>query len=142
VSARWALFERFDIREPNTGELYLRRWRIIQTPWFGVLLHKILTPDGDRHLHDHPWSFLGVVLRGGYAERLPGGGFRVKARRPLRPYYKRAEDPHRIMALDRVPTWTLLLVGRRKRTWGFYTEQGWIDWRAYLNVSQEVSHEE
>lgn len=144
MSARWALFERFDIRGED-GELYLRRWRIVQTPWFGIYLHKIATPDKDRDLHDHPWPFLSVVLRGGYDELLhehpaddamqgyrPLGG--LVRRRWLSFGFRRSTDAHRIVRLHRTPTWTLVFVGRRRRDWGFYTERGWVQWECYLGL--------
>jgi hypothetical protein len=35
---------------------------------FNVYLHKIVRSDDDRALHDHPWYWLSVMLRGRYAE--------------------------------------------------------------------------
>jgi hypothetical protein len=49
---------------------YLIRWAI-NTPFGGVKLHHILRSDEDRDCHDHPWSFLSIVLRGGYWEHRP-----------------------------------------------------------------------
>lgn len=143
MSCRWALFERFDINDEKTGALYLRRWRIVQTPWFGIYLHKITMPDKDRDLHDHPWSFLSVVLRGGYDEQLgadPVIGYTlVRTRSWLSVAFRRATDAHRIMRLHRTPTWTFVLVGRRRRSWGFYTPQGYVGWREYLGLPPEAS---
>lgn len=50
------------------GSLYMRRWRFISTPWFGVRLHHIVRSDNDRELHDHPFTFLSFILAGGYFE--------------------------------------------------------------------------
>lgn len=36
-----------------------------------IRLHWIHTPDLDRALHDHPWTFLSVVLIGSYTEERP-----------------------------------------------------------------------
>lgn len=116
MSKNWALLRRFDIADEKTGEVYLRRWYVVATPWFSVLLHKICTPDKDRDLHDHPWSFWSLVLWGGYEEVL-------------------GERAHRIYMLDRSPTWTLVLTGRRRREWGFHTAAGWVDWRTYLGLA-------
>ena len=49
------------------GKLYLWRLYILRTPWFGVMLHKIMDDDPDC-LHDHPWSFVSFILKGGYEE--------------------------------------------------------------------------
>lgn len=151
---RWAFLSKFvipDFRNPSRP--YLTRWRILQTPWFGVYLHRIHLPDTDRHLHDHPWTFGSIVLRGGYIEELPvgadewigssetaaamvrrpGGTFSKFVRRGwLSVGFRRAEDLHRIDRLYRTPTWTLVLVGRRRRTWGFQVDRQWIPWRDYI----------
>jgi len=144
MTSRWAFFSRFDIRDPD-GTLYLRRWRILQTPWFAIYLHKIATPDKDRDLHDHPWSFASLVLLGGYDELLhehPADdaidGYRPMGGHVRRGWlsiaFRRATDAHRITRLHRTPTWTLVLTGARRRSWGFYTAHGYVDWKTYLNV--------
>ena len=52
----------------KAGELHFRRWRFLETPWFGIYLHYIAKADEDKHPHDHPWSFVGIILWGGYEE--------------------------------------------------------------------------
>jgi hypothetical protein len=134
-SQRWALMTKFEIPQYDKPlENYLTRWRIIQTPFFAVYLHKITAPDSRPTLHDHPWNFLSVVLRGGYHEvrRYDGrGDFErddfewLPSEHHIRRFnFKRATDTHYITVLDRNPTWTLLLVGRRKREWGFVDRDG------------------
>lgn len=71
--SRWAFLRREDLRDGD-GAIYLRRWRILETPWFGVLLHNIRKPDHDRDAHDHPWSWLTIALRGGYTEEIHDRG--------------------------------------------------------------------
>lgn len=102
---------------------YLRRLRIVQTPWFGVYLHRIGTPDSRPTLHDHPWNFLSIVVRGGYTEMTGDGCCYAEERHVRWVNHKRAEYLHYIMRLDRTPTWTLVFVGRRRREWG-YAEGG------------------
>lgn len=151
MTKAWAFMSRFDICDPQTGELYLRRWRIVQTPWFAIYLHKIATPDKDRDLHDHPWPFVSMVLRGGYDEVMDTAAhyfpmmnhalgrqelLRTVRRGWLSIAFRRATDAHRIVRLHRTPTWTLVLTGPRRRSWGFYTEQGFVDWKEYLGVEE------
>lgn len=134
----WALLRRFTIRCP--GGRYLDRVRIVQTPWFAVWLHRIARPDADRHLHDHPRSFLSIVLRGGYVEEVPIFQTDWKGRAPTIlnvvrwSSFKRAKDLHRIVDLWRsgAPTWTLVFCGPLRRRWGFATEVGWLDHEAYF----------
>lgn len=143
-SPRWALLRRYvipDIRNPR--QPYLVRWRLLQTPWFAIYLHKICQPDQDRHLHDHPWPFVSIVLRGGYDEVRPHGyrsGARVgewwparyeKRRGCLSIAFRRSTDLHRISRLHRRPTWTLLLVGPRRRDWGYSVGGRWISHDIY-----------
>lgn len=136
---RFELFKREDImdwREP--GVVYLTRWHLLRTPWFGIYLHCIRRPDADRHLHDHPWSFVSIVLLGGYIEHLPRNWIvtsdragmipenRLVQRRLFSIARRRASDAHRITHLLRKPTWTLVLIGKKTRSWGFHTERGWV----------------
>src|SRR5262245_57492885 len=43
---------------------YITRLHLIKTPWFAICLHWINKPDAEPYLHDHPVSFLSVILRG------------------------------------------------------------------------------
>lgn len=50
-----------------------RYWLLKPRRWtFGcaIRVHQILRSDNDRHLHDHPWPFATLILRGGYVEIL------------------------------------------------------------------------
>lgn len=133
----------------------LVRWRLLQTPWFGVYLHLIHREDLDRLPHDHPWVFWSWVLRGAYREefhpdaRLIGAkhGHGRDVREFCSPWLALAHrwrwrrgagwahhfplrSAHRIIGV-KAHTTTLVLVGRKKRTWGFYDGRGFIDWREY-----------
>lgn len=124
--ARWQFMSRFNIKRGS--DTYMERLRVIQTPLFGIYLHKFLRPDYDQFAHDHPWTFLSIVLRGGYTEmrrdkytgelvpRKVGGWRRFNL--------MRRDDAHFISELSRTPTWSLVFVGRRKRSWGFYVPDG------------------
>jgi hypothetical protein len=144
-SPSWAFMQKFEVPDYDRPERnYLTRWRLVQTPWFGIYLHRFDGPDPRSTLHDHPWSFTSLVLRGGYIEAdcysgsrtkpvgddwgLPeeslvvhGGWTRLEARAVNR---KRAGDCHTIVKLLRIPTWTLMLVGRRTREWGYVDPDG------------------
>lgn len=95
-----------------------------------VMLHRFAESDRDRDLHDHPYDFVSLVLRGGYVEKhrtwVKGRRYRDEERRVIvRWNRRRAEDLHRVLLL-RWPTWTLVLTGRRRRQWGFLTRRGWV----------------
>lgn len=55
---------------------YLLRWWLIpRNRVFNIYLHKFLRDDDDRALHDHPWFWCSIMLRGEYVEvsALPHG---------------------------------------------------------------------
>lgn len=134
MSKEWAILERFEVPnfdDPTTN--YLERLRIVSTPWASLYLHRLGTPDSRPTLHDHPWSFLSIVLRGGYIEQRLNLHDRSLRTRHIRfVNVMRRDDAHYIKSLDRTPTWTLLLVGKRRRTWGYWRPDGqrttWASW--------------
>lgn len=129
---KWAFFKRYDIVDAaNPEKIYLTRWRLLQTPWFGLFIHKINRPDSDRALHDHPWNFVSLILKGGYDEKRPSG---ITKRDVGSFAYRRAEDLHAIVRLWEVPTWTFILIGRNRRNWGFQTEKGWVPHDKFINT--------
>lgn len=118
---------------------YITRWRIVATPLGGLYLHRLHRPDRERHLHDHPWPFVSLVLAGGYTEdySLPPLGLLDRDLAPERRRWSRGSvhrmtlrDRHRITHVE-PGTVTLLLVGRKSREWGFWTETGWVPWTNY-----------
>lgn len=123
---RFRLIDKFEV--PNfdePGENYLTRWRLIETPWFGVFVHRFDGPDSRPTLHDHPWSFVSILLRGGYVEQRRVETTRAVIRRHVRfVNVMRRDDAHFIETLDRTPSWSLLLVGKRRRTWGYWRPVG------------------
>lgn len=140
--SRWAVWASFDIPDKKGG-YYLRRLRVMETPWFGVYLHEMQGPDPGRDLHDHPWEFYSIILKGGYTEVVPltqstESRHGIASVTTTRDTWKagsihrmRATDQHTIERLLGVPTFTLVLRGRRKRTWGFHTKNGFVPWNEY-----------
>lgn len=130
----WALFGRTHIPDRNAPDKeYLFRLRIIECPLFGVYLHKILRADSDPSPHDHPWNFVSIILKGGYLEFrqrldwLPGA-FESRWYLPKQINVVRDGDYHVILELsDNKPVWSLLFVGRRKKSWGFLVDGVWVD---------------
>lgn len=144
-SPRWAFMERLDI-PCQDGLVYLTRLRIIQTPWFGLYLHDINAPDSDPHPHDHPWTFVSIVLRGHYVEEFhpypnvsPQFYVRTNTWRRGSIHRMGRESAHRI--IEAAPGLkTLILVGRRKRDWGFFTDAGWVQWEDYFSQQPKRDH--
>ena len=130
---RWALLRMFEVPDATEPDrVYLRRLRIVQTPWFGLYLHWIFLPDRDRDPHDHPWPFVSWVLRGGYTETT------WTTPVDLQQHVRNRWSAHRIStrvahSIDQLQprTVTLVAVGRRCRDWGFWTPTGWVHYAAY-----------
>lgn len=137
------------------GSLYMRRWRIIHTPWFGIRIHNIVRSDDDRELHDHPFSFVSFILKGGYNEYTPRGGPDWYG--PGSVIFRRAEDLHRLelrrkrgfnlggairvpdQTSPEVSAWTFVIRGPTRRQWGFMTDKGWVSAKDFVGSREGVT---
>lgn len=140
---KWAVLEPLSVGAD--GDPYLDRLRLIQTPLFGIYLHHIHRADLDPDPHDHPWSFMSIVLTGDYTESV----WRIKGRRAdLDPetrvrsrYSVRVLSRHSAHIITRVsrPLWTLVITGPRKSDWGFWTgDGGYVRWDIYIKSSRNA----
>lgn len=121
---RWAFCSRYDLKDVgDETQTYLRRWRIVMTPYGGLYVHKILLPDGDRPLHNHPYWFLGWILCGGYVEDRRDGRFTLHR---WRWRLMRRTDLHAIRRLTRTPTWTVIVTGPRRQDFAYATHGGLV----------------
>jgi hypothetical protein len=100
---------------------------------FNITLHKVLLSD-EPTLHDHPWSYATLILKGGYWENTPQGRF---WRGPGHFRYRSANDLH-YLELDKdaagneIPCWSLFFMGRKAGAWGFIKNGIWIHNKDYL----------
>jgi|SRR5579859_6280632 len=108
------------------GSPLLIRYFLLRSAILGIYLHKLCRSDEDRALHDHPWTFVSIILTGGYIEHTPDGQRRYW---PGAILYRPAEWQHRL-ELDR-PAWTLVFRFRRRREWGFHCPGGWVHWLTF-----------
>ena len=115
---------------------YLNRYYLFlkdrKTFPFNVFLHQFLRGDPD-DLHDHPWPYATLILKGGYWEWIPvydelceniAGEKRVW-RGPGHFRTCKAESYHRIELEPGVDCWTLFMPGPQEREWGFLTHKNW-----------------
>ena len=122
---------------------------------FNIFIHKFLKSDPEE-LHDHPWGFFTLILRGGYWEYTEvtttkvsdengdaveetnivkfwrGPGFFQKVS---------ANHTHRVELKDDVHAWTLFIPFKRERVWGFFMDDGWVTNETYLENKQK-EHED
>jgi hypothetical protein len=119
------------------------RWTLFRLPRFGIFLHKFCRSDHDRALHCHPWTFISIILRGGYSEiyQLPDAIHPCEDwRGPGSILYRPAEWKHRVVLAAGKASWNLILVGRRRRKWGFWPNGQFCWWRKYnyrLGICEE-----
>ncbi len=134
-SPRWAFMQRMMI-PCKDGTEYLVRLRIVQTPWLALYVHDIHEDDGDRPQHSHPWTFISIILRGSYLERLypdPIGrpNYYVLNEYNRWTWHRMGRDTaHRIV--DASPGLkTLIITGKRQASWGFFVDGKLVDWADY-----------
>lgn len=114
---------------------------------FNVFLHKFLKSDPD-DVHDHPWPYATLILKGGYYEWIPD--FDKTGRKIGETQYWRgpghfrvcsADSFHRVELKKDVECWTLFMPGPQKKDWGFLvnkdSSQQWIQWQQYLVEKQK-----
>jgi hypothetical protein len=105
----------------------MHRWTLINTRFGKLLLHHFLPNADDRAEHDHPSSFFTLVLAGGYSDLSPEG---VDRMRPGSLRFRPAEHRHKTKVGPK-GCWTLVLMGPKRRAWGFWKEGRWWPWREH-----------
>ena len=112
---------------------------------FNVFLHKFLKSDPD-DLHDHPWPYATIILKGGYYEWTPvydkNGRKITEVSRWCGPGHFRvcgANSFHRIELDPDVTCWTLFMPGPQQREWGFMVKGNWVQWQKYINMKKAVN---
>ena len=96
---------------------------------FNAFIHNFKASD-DPVLHDHPWKWCSIVLKGGYWEHLADGSRNWRG--PGSICFRKATDLHWVETVPGLDTWTLFLHGRKQRKWGFIDDGKWVYWKTYL----------
>lgn len=125
----------------SNGKTFLRRRGLSfggGNRW-GINIHFIDGPDPGLDMHDHPWAFFTIILRGGYMEEaakttvLDAAYAHNMGVTPTLRYWKRwsvhkmpLHVAHRIFHAD-PGTVTLMVHGpKRRNPWGFYLPDRWV----------------
>ena len=130
------------IPDRTTGQDYMHRYYIFlkDRKWFpfNVTLHKIVRSD-DPIMHDHPWGYMTIILRGGYWEHTPvfnNDGKMIaefqKWRGPGSIIRRKANDYHWLELAENGTATTLFFMGPQQRDWGFLKNNKWIQHENYL----------
>ncbi|HEU0197000.1 MAG TPA: hypothetical protein VFQ88_07250 [Nevskiaceae bacterium] len=119
-------------------DTYLARWYLIpHNPVCNVYLHHFRRSDDDRALHDHPWPWCSILLKGTYIEATQGPGghddllFRRRFSGGAR--LRLPTTAHRVVLDGERACWTLFLTGPRVRHWGFLCRKGWVPWEVFTD---------
>lgn len=100
---------------------YFRR-TIIDFKLFSIRFHRWYSDDDPRTLHCHPFSFLTIVLSGGYTDVSDNGNDKLRAGS-----IRFRDATYRHSVRDVLPgTRTVLFTGPVKRRWGFYVDSKYI----------------
>lgn len=131
----------------------LTRYKLVQSARLNIYLHIFHRSDEDRELHDHPWTFLSLILWRGYTEvrprkelrailasegmesvgRFPDERLERKRYWPGMVLYRPAWWAHRVELPAGARSVSLVLITRKSREWGFFTRDGWKLWRSFVN---------
>ena len=135
------------ILDRGSKEPYLERYYLFlkdrnRFP-FNVFLHKFLKSDPD-DVHDHPWPYATLILKGGYWEWLPqfdSQGLKIgeiaKWRGPGSFRICKATSYHRIELDPNITARTLFMPGPQRREWGFLVKNKWTHNGDYLETRKQ-----
>ena len=131
------------ILDRRSSEPLLERYYVFlkDRTWFpfNIFVHKFCKSDPD-DVHDHPWPYFTLILKGGYYEWIPqfdkhGNKFGELAhwRKPGHFRICSSKSYHRIELDPDVTCWSLFMPGAKQREWGFLVKNKWIHNEEYLS---------
>lgn len=140
------LLEKLDrkriVMDRQDNEPYLERYYLFlkdrkKFP-FNIFLHHFLKGDPD-DVHDHPWNYCTLVVKGGYWEWLPQFNSKGQKIGELSVWrgvghmrYCRAESYHRIELDPNTDCWTIFMPMKQRKEWGFLVKNKWVHFNDYL----------
>lgn len=119
----------------EVGEVFTR-YSLWRTRWFNIYIHQLYAPQWHPECHDHPWSFISLLLWRGYTERIPWKSKQVapvifvngvivdmNMTREVRRYpgqilYRPATFLHNVIT-PKGTSWSLIFTAPKSRDWGF-----------------------
>lgn len=110
---------------------YMERRTLARIGRLHIRLHRISTCDATPFLHSHPFSYLSVILRGGYEEQTASGINRYGRGAIL---CRSSETHHRLASVDDGTMTLFITWKRRDNSWSLalapapVTCEQWIDW--------------
>lgn len=117
----------WEVIGPSECPILYRR-TILSGRCLKVLWHRFVPGASDEAHHDHPRSFVTIVLRGGYDDVQPDGTTDRVYAPAIR--FRPAEHAH-ITKVGPDGATTLVIMGRLRRDWGFWRNGTWFEWRRF-----------
>ena len=118
----------------KSGKIHFRRWELIKTPWFSIWIHGIYAADEDKHLHNHPWDFKSLILKGSYIEETEKGCILQSVGK----FNSRSgEDFHKILKVNDSVVYTLFIASPIKREWGYKVSGKFIHHEEYRKLKNK-----
>jgi hypothetical protein len=124
---RWWLMPNWTLSKDEYGNRFPKTWMP-----FSIRIHHIKRPDDGRDLHDHPFDYRTIILKGWYDECDIFG--RSNIRSAGETVSARAQTFHRISAMPAAGVWTLFIMGPRINSWGFLVGGRKIYYKHYLKL--------
>lgn len=117
---------------------YITRLHLIKTPFGAIDIHWINAPDAEPYLHDHPVTFLSIILRGWYRETRSKkqGVYKSHLRRWFNFIRASKDDRHCIVRVASGGALTVCFMGPKQREWGFHIDGTWVHWKAYYTLQR------
>lgn len=139
-----------DIGWKEIGEQFTR-FQLFKSKHFNIYLHRLSAPGWHPECHDHPWSFLAILLWRGYLERTTymvtpeTSGIKDTRKWPGQILWRPATFAHNVITPYGV-SWSLILTGPVERKWGFlpcerHVGTSTLQWQDYRKV-YEAEHKQ
>lgn len=108
------------------GTPYMERYFLLRLGRFALFLHHFKDSDLD-DVHDHPWAWARLIIKGSYREHHHDGTFTDCSRGDF--VWRSARELHWVelnpAGFGQQEVWTLFLHGERSRVWGFIDQGKW-----------------
>ena len=105
---------------------YVYRW-IFNFYFFSIRIHKWIRSDDKRFMHDHPWWFIAMVIRGSNTDV----SNTRELMKPFRPRYRSSSHKHYV-DVPKSGCISILLTGKPMRKFRFWDGNKSISTRSYF----------
>ncbi len=122
----------------QTGELHFLRYRLFESAWFRIYIHKICKSDEDKHMHSHPWDFLSFILSGSYSQSCweDAKTFGTTRFDQFDSVELKKRNYHQIR-LNTPHVWTLVFAWGKYEPWGYLVDGGFVGHKLYRALKGE-----